>query len=203
MTGRSPNQLPAKPPAAIVAAIRKRLSGRELRALEAVFALRMTAQQVDNAITEWMAGTAGSPARFQIMMMLWGAEGRGVPHKEIVAALGVTRATVSGLMAALERDGLVRSAVGRDDRRNLLANLTSKGEAIIGKATEANITRLRAIFASLSLEELASFTTALQRIRQGFAQREPVWPAGGKFSARHPGDYSDVKVASPPMRGKI
>jgi len=42
-----------------------------------------------------------------------------IPPLAIVAALGVTRATVSGLMAALERDGLVKSAVGRHDRRNL------------------------------------------------------------------------------------
>ena len=169
MKGPTLNQLPPKPPPAVMEAIRKRLSGRELKALEAVFALRTTAQQVDNTVTEWMAGTAGSPARFQILMMLWAAEGRGVPQKEIVAALGVTRATVSGLMAALERDGLVRSVVGRDDRRSLLASLTSKGEAIVGKATEANTARLRAAFASLSLEELATFTALVLRVRQGFA----------------------------------
>ena len=169
MQSRTLNQLPPKPPPGVMEAIRKRLSGRELKALEGVFALRATAQQVDNAITEWMAGTAGSPARYQILMMLWGAEGRGVLHKEIVAALGVTRATVSGLMAALERDGFVRSAVDRADRRNLLATLTSKGEAIIAKATEANATRLRAAFASLSSEELATFTALVLRVRQGFA----------------------------------
>jgi len=169
MQGRTLSQLPPKPPPGVKEAIRKRLSGRELKALEAVFALRATAQQADNTITEWMAGTAGSPARYQILMMLWGAEGRGVPQKEIVAALGVTRATVSGLMAALERDGLVRSAPDHDDRRNLLASLTSKGEAIIGKATKANTVRLRAAFASMSLEELAAFTALLLRVRQGFA----------------------------------
>jgi DNA-binding MarR family transcriptional regulator len=150
-------------------AIRKRLSGRELQALETTFALRATAQQVDNVITDWMAGTAGSPARFQILMLLWAAQGRGVPHKEIAAAQGVTRATVSGLMAALERDGLVRSAVDQDDRRNLLASLTSKGETVVEKATETNRSRLRAAFAGLSLEELTVFTALLQRVRQGFA----------------------------------
>ena len=42
-----------------MAALRERLSRRELLALEAVFALRSTAQQADNAVTEWIAGTAG------------------------------------------------------------------------------------------------------------------------------------------------
>src|SRR5262249_3028208 len=141
----------------------------ELQALEAVFAVRMTAQIVANAITEWMADSAASPARFQILMLLWGAGGRGVPHKEIVAALGVTRATVSGLMAALERDGRVTSAIASDDRRNLLASLTPKGEAIVEKALETNKARLRSAFTALSSDELTTLTTLLQLVREGFA----------------------------------
>lgn len=164
-----PHRLPAQPPPAIMEQIRKHLSGQELQAVEAVFTLRTAAQQVDNAITEWMAGTAGSPARYQILMLLWSAKGRGVSHKDIVAALGVTRATVSGLMAALEREGFVKSAVDRDDRRQLLATLTSKGEAVISKAHQANISRMRAVFAPLSAAELTSLTALLHRVREGFA----------------------------------
>jgi DNA-binding MarR family transcriptional regulator len=150
-------------------ALRNRLSGRELEAFGAVFAVRTTAQLMANAITEWMADSAGSPARFQILMLLWAASGRGVPHKEIVAAHGVTRATVSELMAALERDGLVTSAVASDDRRNLLASLTPRGEAIVERALEINKARLRAAFTALSTDELTTLTTILQRVRQGFA----------------------------------
>jgi DNA-binding MarR family transcriptional regulator len=72
-------------------------------------------------------------------------------------------------MAALERDGLVTSAVASDDRRNLLASLTRKGEAIVEKAIEDNRVRLRAAFAGLSSDELTTLTTLLQRVRQGFS----------------------------------
>jgi DNA-binding MarR family transcriptional regulator len=136
---------------------------------EALFVVRGTAQQIDNAVTEWMAASAATPARFQILMLLWATKERGVPHKEIVAALGVTRATVSGLMAALEREGLVTSAVASDDRRNLLASLTRKGEAIVEKAIETNRARLRAAFTVLSSDELTTLTTLLRRVRQGFS----------------------------------
>jgi DNA-binding MarR family transcriptional regulator len=54
-------------------------------------------------------------------MALWATKGDGLPHKDIVEAMGVTRATVSGLMAALEREGFVRSTIDRDDRRKLIA----------------------------------------------------------------------------------
>ena len=48
---------PALPPA-VMEQIRRHLSRREMRVVEAVCALRNTAQQVDNAIAEWLAGTS-------------------------------------------------------------------------------------------------------------------------------------------------
>ena len=168
MPPRTPHRLPSEPPPTVMEALRKRFTRQDLLALDVVFALRMTAQQLDNTITEWMAGTAGTPARFQILVLLWASEASGVPHKEIVKALEVTRATVSGLMTSLERDGLVKSTVDRDDRRNLIATLTSRGRAIVEKAIDSNITSLRAALAPLSAKELATLMSLLQRLRQGF-----------------------------------
>jgi DNA-binding MarR family transcriptional regulator len=168
MPPRTPHRLPSEPPPTVMEALRKRFTGQDLSAFDVVFALRMTAQQLDNTVTEWMAGTAGTPARFQILVLLWASEASGVPHKEIVKALEVTRATVSGLMTGLERDGLVKSTVDRDDRRNLIANLTSKGLAIVEKAIDSNATPMRAALAPLSANELKTLKSLLQRLRQGF-----------------------------------
>src|SRR5580704_5982312 len=168
MSPRTPHRLPGEAPPTVMQALCKRFAGQDLPALDVVFAVRMTAQQMDNAITEWMADTAGTPARFQIMVLLWASEGGGVPHKEIVKALEVTRATVSGLMASLERDGLVKSSVDRDDRRNLIATLTSRGRTIVEKAIDSNVTSLRAALAPLSANEQATLTSLLRRLRQGF-----------------------------------
>jgi DNA-binding MarR family transcriptional regulator len=169
MTLQTPHRLPPEPPPRVQEALRKRLPNRDQNAFTAMFTLRNTAQQVENVISEWLAGTAGSVARFQIMALLWASDDRGVPHKEIVAALGVTRATVSGLMAGLERDGLLVSAVAENDRRNLVARLTEKGQAMIDGAVKPNSVRLRAAFALLSTDELATLTELLHRVRQGFA----------------------------------
>jgi DNA-binding MarR family transcriptional regulator len=167
MHARTPHQLAAEPPPTVAEALRRRFVGPALLALEAVFALRLTAQQADNAVTEWMADSAGSPARFQILILLWASDAGGVPHREIVRALGVTRATVSGLMAALERDGMLQSFIDRDDRRNLIAVLTPKGRAMLEKAIDVNGTALRGAFAALSAEELAMLTSLLRRVREG------------------------------------
>jgi DNA-binding MarR family transcriptional regulator len=161
-------QLPAAPPPAVRAALRSRFSGREQQMMETVFAVRATGQQMDNTVSEWMADSAVTPGRFQTLMQLWAAKGRGLPQKDIAAAMGVTRATVSGLMAALERDGLVTSQVASGDRRSLLANLTRKGEATVERAIETSKARLRAAYATMTPDELTTLTTLLERVRKGF-----------------------------------
>ncbi len=169
MSMRKLVERPLGPPPAVMKKIRQRLSKREVQGLATVFTLRATAQHADNAISEWMAGSVGSVARYQILMALWANNETGVPHKDIVAAMGVTRATVSGLMAALERDGLVKSCVNGQDRRKLVARLTPKGEAVIKKQHNANLAKFRAVFASFTTEDLSSLTALLQRFRDAFA----------------------------------
>lgn len=136
---------------------------------ETLFVVRSTAQQMDNTISEWMADSAASPARFQILAQLWAAKGRGVAQKDIATAMGVTRATVSGLMGALERDGLITSTVADNDRRSCLATLTRKGEAVVEKAIETNRARFRAAYTALSPDELTMMRSLLERFRQGFS----------------------------------
>jgi DNA-binding MarR family transcriptional regulator len=166
---KHPRLLPEAPPA-VMEELRRRLSPREHKALEALFALRTTARQIDNSLTGWLSDTAGSIGRYQILMLLWTAKDRPVLHRDITATLGVTRATVSELMAALERDGMIRSSGDADDQRRLLATLTPEGEAIARKALEINTTRLRSVFQDMSVTDLTTLTTLLGRVRDGFAE---------------------------------
>jgi DNA-binding MarR family transcriptional regulator len=172
MDSRPSRKRGSGPPRAVLEEIRQHLSPGEMQGMEALFALRATAQQADNAVSEWMAGTVGSVARYQILMALWATKGDGIPHKDIVEAMGVTRATVSGLMAALEREGFVKSTVDQVDRRKQVARLTAKGEAVIKKAFEVNLARFRTLFASLSPADLTHLTALLKRVREGFAARQ-------------------------------
>jgi MarR family transcriptional repressor of emrRAB len=153
--------------------LRKRLSEREVQGMQALFALRAAAQHMDNALNEWLADTAGSFARFQILMALWAMKGHEIPHSDIVKAMGVTRATVSGLMTALERGGLVKSYADEEDRRKLIARLTTKGERTIRRAFETSLTHFRVVLASLSAAELTRLTALLRRIGAGFAADQP------------------------------
>jgi len=173
---------PPGPPPFVMEKIRQGLSERDVQGLSTVFTLRASAQHVDNAIGEWMAGSVGSAARYQILMALWASKGNGISHHDIVAAMGVTRATVSGLMTALERDGLVKSCVDREDRRKQIARLTEKGEAVIKEQHSLNLARFRAVFAPFTSEELASLRELLHRFRKAFA--DPAEPCPARLPSR-------------------
>jgi hypothetical protein len=92
--------------------------------------------------------------------------GRKLPPLKSLRTFGPSAADD---VACFERDGLVTSAVASDDRRNLLASLTPKGEAIVEKALQTSKARLRSAFTALSSDELTTLTTLLQRVSEGFA----------------------------------
>ncbi|HUA81117.1 MAG TPA: MarR family winged helix-turn-helix transcriptional regulator [Dyella sp.] len=136
--------------------------------METVFLIKSATQQITNVLNGWLEGTAGSPARFQTLALLWGAGDRLVPHQEIIAALQVKRATVSAMMYSLEQEGLVRSVGDEQDRRRLLATLTDKGKEIFTSAMDLNAIRLKKAFGVLTPDELALFQSLYRRVKDGF-----------------------------------
>ena len=84
--------------------------------------------------------------------------------------MGITRATVSRLMTALEREGFVKSYADLNDRLQLIARLIPWGDAVVRKVFEANLSRFRAVCASFSSAELASLMALLDRSGEGFAR---------------------------------
>jgi DNA-binding MarR family transcriptional regulator len=142
-----------------------------LQRLETVMTLRSTSLQTTNVLNTWLESTAGTPARFQALALLWAAD-RLVPHQEIITLLQVKRATVSALMYALEQEGLVRSIGDQKDRRRLLATITDEGKKVVINAMQVNRVRLEKAFAyaGFSSEELVMFRSLLSRARDGFLQ---------------------------------
>jgi DNA-binding MarR family transcriptional regulator len=160
--------LPTFPPQFLRDAYLSRFSTAALQRLETIFALRSAAQQATNVMHSWLGDTAGSPARFQALAMLWAAGDRLVPHQDIITALQVKRATVSALMFSLEQEGLVRSVGDQKDRRRLLATITEKGRNVITSAMELNSSRIEKSLSGLSPDELQLFQSLLARIKDGF-----------------------------------
>jgi DNA-binding MarR family transcriptional regulator len=71
-----------------------------------------------------------SPGRFTIMMLLYNKQdGSTIPRTpaELADMAAVTRATITGLVDTLERDGLVKREHDEGDRRMMQIRMTPKG----------------------------------------------------------------------------
>src|SRR5579884_1669966 len=75
-----------------------------------------------------------SCGRFAVLMQLWDKEARRPLTRtpaELADVAGVTRATMTGLVDTLERDGFVRREPSPSDRRMMGVHLTPKGEKLL------------------------------------------------------------------------
>ena len=81
--------------------------------------------------------------------------------RKLATALGVTPPNVTGIVDRLVDQGLVSRQENPEDRRMLLLKTTDKGKALLAKLRESGVSRMSAILAQLSLEELAALAQGL------------------------------------------
>lgn len=133
-----------------------------------------------------------SHGRFSVLMLLWrsvqpkaakllGAEyncpGPRTPA-ELADAAGVTRATMTGLVDTLERDGYVTREPDPDDRRMMSVRLTAKGEKFLQEFLPGHFKVAAAIMSTLSETERKTLVQLLIKVQQQAALLNP----GGKES---------------------
>ncbi len=98
--------------------------------MRAIFALRSVAKLVNDAATEWLAPFGLTSAKYNYLVVLYVA-GRPLMLGEIKAGIHTTSASVTGMIKALEKDGLVRRSENPDDARSAFVELTRKGRTLI------------------------------------------------------------------------
>lgn len=86
------------------------------------------ARQMQRALTKALKSQGVSPGQVAILSLLW-SEGPLSPSA-ITDRLDVDASTVSGGIARLERDGLIRKEKDPDDGRGSLLHPTDHGEAL-------------------------------------------------------------------------
>jgi len=118
-----------------------------------------------------------SPGRFTVLMLLSENLGGGsFPQTpaELAEKAGVTRATITGLVDALERDGLVTREHDSDDRRMMRVHITPKGHATLREILPGHFKRMAALMAPLSESERRTLVRLLEKV----AGQRPAAAAG-------------------------
>jgi DNA-binding MarR family transcriptional regulator len=84
----------------------------------------------------------------------------------LAEAAGVTRATMTGLIDTLERDGLVKRVRDANDRRMMSVNLTPKGRKLLEKILPSHFRAMAGIMSPLKESERKTLVSFLNKILQ-------------------------------------
>ena len=156
-------------------------------AAEAFLHLLYTGDEVFGVSDRSLAGHNISHGRFGVLMLLWrsvqpraarllGAEecvpGPRTPA-ELAEAAGVTRATMTGLIDTLERDGYVQREPDPVDRRQMSVLLTPRGEKFLMEFLPGHFKAIAAIMATLSESERKTLVRLLVKVQQQAAALNP------------------------------
>jgi DNA-binding MarR family transcriptional regulator len=139
-------------------------SEKEIRTVEAMTALRITARLIRQMMDRWAEKHGLSEGRLHVLFTLAAAPQHQLPLGELADRLDVTPRNVTGLIDHLERDGLVERIDDPDDRRSTYARLTpAGGKRLDGMRAQGLEWQLK-IAAGLSTEELELLRHACLRL---------------------------------------
>ena len=117
------------------------------------------------AATERFFGAFGiSDGKWSLLMLLAASSAKRMRPSELAAKLAVTRATITGLLKGLERDGLVSRAHDARDGRVDAVRITRSGTALLRKMIPLLAQRHAAATAALSTAECTTLISLLQKI---------------------------------------
>ena len=130
--------------------------------------LTRTARVVSQAFERAMAEAGGSAAAWQVLLLVrsekWGAQAR------MAEAMGITGATLTHHLNALERRGLVRRWRDAGNRRVQRAALTPAGEQLFERLRERAVRHDERLRSQLSDEETARLAALLDKLEAGVSR---------------------------------
>jgi len=116
-------------------------------------------------------------AGFRVMFAVLVTE--GAQPRDVARLAGVSRASVSGVLNTLERDGLVVRERKSGDRRVVTVRLTPRGRRAIVDAFKRNHEVEKAWLAPLSRSDISTLVSILHRLRSPMQSRSAVVAASG------------------------
>jgi MarR family transcriptional regulator for hemolysin len=127
--------------------------------------LTRTARSVSNAFERAMAEAGGSASAWQVLLLVrskqWGTQSR------MADAMGITGATLTHHLNALEKRGLVRRWREAENRRVQHVALTPAGETLFARLREVAVRHDRRLRSNLTEQETALLAELLDKLQAG------------------------------------
>jgi DNA-binding MarR family transcriptional regulator len=156
-------------------------------AAEAFLQLLRTGDEAFGVTERNLAEHSITQGRFCVLMLLWRSNraktvklwgaGENAPAPrtpaELADAANVTRATMTGLVDTLERDGFVKRERDPDDRRMMSVSLTSRGEKFLLQFLPGHFKITSRVMSTLSETERKTLVRLLTKVQQQAAVLDP------------------------------
>lgn len=136
---------------------------QELRMLRTCFSVLALASAIDRDCARRLQVHGLSEGRFVILVVLLTAGEALAPHA-LAERIGVNRATMTGLLDGLQRDGLIARRRDRRDRRSVKISPTPAGQDLAGRVNDKHASWIANLAADLTTEEQATLQRLLTRI---------------------------------------
>ena len=109
-------------------------------------------------------------ARGRVIFALWNED--NIPIKKLVEKTSLDKATLTGIIDRLERDGYVKRIPSPDDKRVTLISRTGKDEIYKSKIPEVSKQQNKLFYKGFSSDEIKDFENYLKRILQNCKEAE-------------------------------
>ncbi len=133
--------------------------------------LLRTGDEVFEAEGDYLSGHHISHGRFMVLMLLQRPCDEPCTPASLAGESRVSRATMTGLIDTLEKDGLVIRKADKNDRRTLQVHLTPAGKSFIKKIAPGYFRRVSSILKPLKETERKQLVRLLQKIQEGLTPK--------------------------------
>ena len=147
----------------------KRYPELDPSAMEAFLHLMRTSTEVTEAFGALHASHNISHGRFIVLMLLNRDPEKPVNPADLADRANVTRATITGLIDTLERDGLVKREHTLDDRRMMLVRLTAEGRGYFEKILPDYFRQVASVMSHLTVADRKALVALMGKIEQAVA----------------------------------
>jgi DNA-binding MarR family transcriptional regulator len=135
------------------------------------FAVRALAQRINDHANEWLAPFGLTAKKFNYLATICSDDGAGMTLLELGTLIHTSSGTVTTMINALERDGLVKRSINRDDARSVRILPTRKGRNAVEKAWAVHHRNIDAVVAGLTPPQRRALLDSLVTLGERLARR--------------------------------
>ncbi len=145
----------------------ERYDNMDISAVKACLVLLRVGSDALTGFETMLARHGLSQGRFLTLIVMYRTPGEALSPSALAEQVGVTRATMTGLLDGLEKDSLLERCADPTDRRKLTVRLTSNGIRTLQNMLPDYYDRIGKLMRHLDAHEREQFIALLQRVNAG------------------------------------